>query len=164
MERMAVYQFQFALLPAVGITRLHTGDVDYIGEYAARDPDAEINLDEESPNYWAGIDKIPLQKIIGDLLPGRESWSDEAFMYGDSKRDHIEIWDDTVYVSLDARNLNVPLLRAIVAAAHDHNCKLVLKDGGKVIFPHLADVLAALDNSSAMKFLRDPAGFLEGAR
>lgn len=161
---MAVYQFQFVLIPSAGISRLHAGKVDFIGEYAARDIDAEVDLDEESPNYWEGIDKKPLQQVIEGLLPACESWSEDALMYGDSEGDHIEIWDNTVDVSLDARNLNASLLLAIIAAAQTQNCKLVLKDGGKVIAPNLDEVTAGLNESSAMKFLRDPAGFLKGAR
>lgn len=161
---MAVYQFQFVVIPSAGIARLHTGKVDFIGEYAARHIDAEIDLDEESPNYWEGIDKKPMQQVIEGLLPACESWSEDALMFGDSEGDHIEIWDNTVDVSLDARNLNASLLFAVIAAAQIQNCKLVLKDGGKVIAPNLDEVTTSLNESSAMKFLRDPAGFFKGAR
>lgn len=161
---MSVNQFQFVLIPSYGIARLHSGNVDFIDEYAARPLDIEVDLDEESPNYWEGIDKKPLQEAIEGLLPACDSWSDEALMYGDSGGDHIEIWDNTIDVSLDARNLNASLLLAIIALAQAQNCKLVLKDGGKVIAPNLDEVVAGLNESSAMKFLRNPAGFLKGSR
>jgi hypothetical protein len=161
---MAVYQFQFVLIPAAGIARIHSDNVDFIEEYATRNPDAEVDLDEESPNYWEGIDKKPLQETIAGLLPVCESWSEEAVMYGNSEGDHIQIWDNTVDVALDARNLSAPLLVAITDAARAQDCKLVLKDGGKVISPNLDEVVAGLNASSAMRFLRDPAGFLKGCR
>lgn len=161
---MAIYQFQFVLIPSDGIARLHSGNVDFIGEYAARHIDAEVDLDEESPNYWEGIDKKPLRHVIENLLPVCESWSEEASMYGDSEGDHIEIWNNTIDVSLDARNLNASLLLAILAVAQAQNCKLVLKDGGKVIAPNLEEVVAGINESSAMKFLRNPVDFFNGRR
>lgn len=161
---MAVYQFQFVLLPMKGISRVHSDKVDFLDEFAARVPDAHIDLDAELPNYWEGFDKNPLQQVIESFLPQCKSWSEEALMYGDSKNDLIEIWHDTVDVSLDARSLNKALLLAIIDVAQAQNYKIVLKDGGKVISPNLEEVVAGLNSSSAMKFLRDPAGFFKGCR
>jgi hypothetical protein len=156
---MGVYQFEFAVIPAVGIIRIHGCIVDFIDQFAAHKFDTEVDLDADLLDYWEGVDKLQWQHAIEGWLPSCASWSTEALMYGDSGGDRIEVWDSFIHVALDVRNLNAALLLAIIDTAQAQNCKFVLKDQGHVISPNLDEVVDRLNSSSAMKFLRDPVGF-----
>jgi hypothetical protein len=127
---MAVWQFKFTVLPVAGILRVHGKMVDALPQFAARTPDAVFDEEEEFPNYWEGIDSTPMKKLAESVLPLAKSWSEEATMFGDSKRDDIQIWEDSVDVRLDCSNLDLTLLDAIVSTARKWNCCLVLCEGG----------------------------------
>ncbi len=159
---MAVWQFQFELVPVQGILRIQGEPVCALPQFAAMDPGAEYDEDQEYPNYWEGVDMAPVHKAIEQLLPKGAPWSDDATMYGDSKTDDIQVWDDTVGVRLDCRKFRVELLEAVLNVAKDFGCVLALKEGGRVIAPEMPLVLGALRESSAVRFIRDPAGYLEG--
>jgi len=158
---MAVWQFKFTIVPVAGILRGHGKMVDVLPQFAARTPDAIFADEDEFPNYWEGIDSTPMKELAERLLPLAESWSDEATMYGNTKTDDIQIWEDSVDVRLDCSNLNLTLLDAIVSAAREWNCCLVLCEGGRIVSPNLQLLIDAVNASSAMKFVKNPKAFLE---
>ncbi|MES2325128.1 MAG: hypothetical protein V4633_22970 [Pseudomonadota bacterium] len=158
---MAVWQFKFTVIPLAGILRVHGGMVDVLPEFAARLPDALFDEEEVFPNYWEGIDQTPMHTLAKSVLPLAQSWSYEATMYGNTKTDDIQIWEDSVNVRLDCRNLNVALLAAVVFAASEQNCCLVLCEKGRIISPVLDLVLDAVYASSASRFVKNARAFLE---
>ncbi len=157
---MAAWQFKFSIVPVAGIFNVHGAMVAMIPELAAHVPDALIDEDEDFPNYWDGIGKEWVHTLAQRLLPQAASWSSDAIMYGHSRTDDIQIWEDSVDVRLDCANLDIDLLKEVVNAASDANCCLVLAEGGKVIAPTLDQVIDALSKSSASRFVKDPKGFL----
>lgn len=158
---MAVWQFQFSLLPVSGLHEIHGQLPRTVPAYARRDPDAPLMEDGEFDNYWAGIDlHSSLTDPLAQLLPARSSWSDEARMFGDSHSNSIEIWDDVIHVALDVSKLNLPLLGAIVDFASQLDCKLVLRDNGRICHPLLQIVLDELSKSIAAGFVKDPQWYL----
>jgi hypothetical protein len=158
---MAVWQFQFTVIPVAGIIKIHGEMVGVIPQFAARMPDAIFDEHKVYPDYWEGIDKTAIHALVKRLLPVAESWSDEAFMYGNSKIDDIQIWEDSVYVRLNCSSLNVELLENIVAIANDLNYCIVLSEGGRVIAPMMQLMIDAINASSASKFIKNPKAFLE---
>ncbi|NHZ97927.1 hypothetical protein [Massilia sp. CCM 8734] len=160
---MAVWQFGLIVMPVAGIVRIHGQMIDVLPGDA--DNAFEISFDQAElvPNYWEGIDNTQLQMLANSLLPRAPSWSDAATMYGDEKTDHIQIWDDSVHVRLDCRNVNAALLAAVVAAARDAHCCIVLCEGGRILSPVLECVSDALQASAASRFVLNPRQFLASA-
>jgi hypothetical protein len=157
---MAVWQFKFTLVPTEGIVKTHGQVPDYLPQFAAVAPDACHDDEMVWPNYWEGVDKSAFHALARSVLPVADSWSTEATMYGHSKRDDIQVWDDSVDVRLDCSNLNVKLLESIVAIADDCGCYIVLCESGRVIAPVSEQVIDALKASSAARFVKDPNAFL----
>jgi hypothetical protein len=158
---VAVWQFKFTVIPVEGILTVHGKMVDVVPQFAARPPDALFDDEKAFPNYWEGIDSTPMKKLAESVLPLAKSWSDEATMYGNTKTDDIQIWEDSVDVRLDCSKLNLKLLEAVVSAAREWNCCLVLCEGGRIVSPALDLLLDAVNASSAMKFVKNPKAFLE---
>ena len=157
---MAVWQFKFTLVPTEGIVKAH-GKVPYcLPQFAAVVPDACLDDEMVWPNYWEGVDKSAIHALAKSVLPLADSWSTEATMYGHSKTDDIQVWDDSVDVRLDCSNLNIRLLENIVTIANNCGCCIVLCEGGRVIAPVLEKVKDALKASSASRFVKDPNAFL----
>ncbi|MFB9244591.1 hypothetical protein IV454_12690 [Massilia antarctica] len=158
---MAAWQFAFVVIPVAGIIRMHGRMVDVLPEFAARMPDASFDADQACSNYWQGIDNTSMHGMAKSMLPVATSWSDEATMYGNSTADDIQIWEDSVNVRLDCRNLNVALLTAVLDASCAANCCLVLLEGGRIIAPVPQLVTDALHASAAARFVDNPRRFLQ---
>jgi hypothetical protein len=157
---MAAWQFKFTLVPMEGIVKAHSKVPDFLPQFAAVVPDACLDDEMVWPNYWEGVDKSAIHTFAKSVLPVADSWSTEATMYGHSKTDEIQVWDNSVNVRLDCSNLNVRLLESIVTIADDCGCCIVLCEGGRVIAPVLEQVTDALKASSASRFVKDPYAFL----
>lgn len=157
---MAVWQFKFTLIPAGRIVEVHGKVPDLLLQFAAVVPDASFDDEMVWPNYWEGVDKSAIHALAKSVLPVADSWSAEATMYGNSKTDDIQVWDDSVDVRLDCSNLNIRLLESIVAIADDCGYCIVLCEGGRVIAPIVEQVTEALKASSASRFVKDPNAFL----
>ena len=159
---MAIWQFQFSLVPILGIRRVHGKVVTKLPEYATRDPDAPVKELSEFNNYWEDFDfSSDSVKSLQNLLPTKPSWSEDAKMFGSNEGDSIEVWDDDIECSIDVRNLNIPLLSAIVQIANDMQCKIILKDGGRLVDPDIQNVITELENSPATKFVLNPIEFIK---
>lgn len=104
---MAVWQIKFTLVPTVGIVKTHGKVPDYIPQFATVVPEACLDDEMVWPNYWEGVDKSPIHALAKRVLPVADSWSTEATMYGNSKKEDIQVWDDSVDVRLDCSNLNI---------------------------------------------------------
>ena len=157
---MAAWQFTFSLVPVAGILSVYGEMVDALPEYAARLPDAPFDEDADYPNYWEGIDQTFVHDMAKSVLPLTASWCEDATIYGDTKTDDIQIWEDNVIVRLNCGDLNLALLETIVAAARTNGCCLVLNEAGRIISPEYQLVLDALHASSAARFVKDPRTFL----
>ncbi|WP_423036993.1 hypothetical protein [Undibacterium sp. Tian12W] len=158
---MAIWHFEFSLIPTAGICKAHGKMVDFLPEYGRHQPDAPLLENDDFFNYWAGSDLSsgPV-RLLEQLLPHKTSWSSDARMYGSKEQSQLEVWDDGIHCAFNVANLDVTLLTAIVNIAHDLDCKLALKDGGRLIDPDTDMVIEALRDSLAWKFVKDPEGVL----
>ena len=80
----------------------------------------DTNLDEiEEPHWWRDVE-IPsnLVEQISNIMPPRNSWSDEALMFGEKRTNDFEIWYDkgevdAIYFRLDLRDTDLEVLSQI---------------------------------------------------
>jgi len=159
---MAIWQFQFSLIPTAGILKAHGGLIATLPEYATRDPDSPVKELSEFNNYWTDIELAsPLVGLLEQLLPPKKSWSKDAKMFGCDEKNNIEIWGDDINCAVDVRDLDISLLSSIIEIAKNMQCKIVLKDGGRVIDPDIPKVMDALNNSLSMKFVLDPVRYMQ---
>lgn len=161
MTIMAIWHFEFSLIPTAGIYKAHNKMVDFLPEYGRRQPDAPVLESEDFFNYWAGSDlsSAPV-RLLEQLLPQKISWSCDARMYGSKEQSQLEVWDDDIHCVFNVSKLDIPLLTTVVIIARDLDCKLALKDNGRLIDPDMDMVIEALRNSLAWKFVKDPEGVL----
>lgn len=158
---MAIWHFEFSLIPIAGIYKAHGKMVDFLPEYGQRQPDAPFLEDADFFNYWAGSDLSsgPV-RLLEKLLPQKESWRDNARMYGSKDQSQLEVGNEDIRCIFNVSKLDIPLLTAVINIARELDCKLALKDGGKLIDPDMDMVIEALRNSLAWKFVKDPEGVL----
>ena len=159
---MAIWQFRFSLVPTAGILKTYGGLVDALPEYAQHDPNATVKEVSEFNNYWEGVDfSSPFMKSLESILPPRKSWSDDAKMFGSEDGNKIEVWNDDIVCSIDVRNFDIPFISSILEVARGMQCKVALKDGGRLIDPNLSDLLVEINNSRSMQFVQNPVDFLK---
>lgn len=158
---MAIWQFQFSLIPVDGIVK-HFGEiVPNLSEYQRRLADAPVKDLADFCDYWEGVNRPKeLMSALAELLPKRESWSDDALMFGAESSDQIEIWPDDIDCAIDVRTLNWGLVNSIISIAAKLNCKIVLKDDGRVIDPDISAVADAIRDSVAWQFLQAPIEYI----
>lgn len=116
---------------------------------------------DEFFNYWADSDlsSAPV-RLLEQWLPQKVSWSDDARMYGSKEQSQLEVWPEDIHCIFNVSNLDIPLLTSVVDIACDLDCKLALKDGGRLIDPDMVIVMEELRNSLAWKFVHDQKGIL----
>lgn len=162
---MAAWQFQFSLVPEAGIKRVHGELVSALPEYGARDPDGSIKEITDFENYWDGIEIPPfLLQAMEDLLPERASWDSDARMFGSEGNNSIEVWSDDINCCIDMKQFEPAILATIVEIAQQAKCKIVLKEGGRVIDPVLTALVAEANRSAAKRFVEDPITFITQRR
>src|SRR5215472_86905 len=101
------------------------------------------------------------------ILPPIESWSESMRMWGteDGNRAHVIYTDaekkviEEIAFRLDVRDLSLDLIRMICALATQLSCVLLTSEFG-ILHPTESAVLAAIRNSTAAKFVIDPAATL----
>ena len=156
---MAVWQFKFALVPTMGIEYVYGKMVPVLTEYQSGK--FQVLDDADCPNYWQGNEISPeFISRVEAMLPERESWSNEATMYGDEDGDSIEIWGDDFRCALDLRNFSLSILVAVLDLAKSTHCKLVLHGSGEVIEPDLVEVVQRIKDSNAYAFCLSPEDYL----
>ena len=159
---MAAWQFQFALVPKAGILKVHGHLPETLPEYGMHIPEEQVKDSSEFNNYWENAEpsSFPMKALKSVLLP-QESWSNDAKMFGSANGNSIEIWSDDIFCAIDVRNLDISLLRSILEIANNMQCKVALKDRGRLIDPDLATVLTEIRNSPAKKFVENPIDFIK---
>lgn len=131
-------------------------------EYRAKaSPEFMDSANDEFPNYWDNSPKT--LEIILEMelvLPQRESWSDEAIMFGQDGGNEAEIWTDDFSCKVDLRNFSLPLLQKMIGLANKLGCMLVMIESGEPIEPDLQLVLKEIEASRAFAFCKAPREFL----
>ena len=155
---MAVWQFNFALIPRAGIVRVHGCLVDSLDEYRGSFA-PEVR---DFPNYWVGTERSAECGAIAEILPPMESWSADARMFGTEDGDRIQVWPDDISCDVDVRNFRGDYLEKLLRFAATNDLVVVLKDGGEVLEPDIGLMIERIRSSRAFAFCDDPVGYLKG--
>ena len=160
---MAPWQFKTKVVPRNGILKVHR---EIPEQLEVIEVSTEFSIEElESradalPKYWKGeITRGEVESKLGWLLPTRESWSDAAKMFGDSKRDSIEIWGidddqiDRVTISFSLSEPNVDFIEAAMIAVQKLECVFLDIQSRNVFEPVLQEFINHAGSSSAARFL-----------
>lgn len=123
-------------------------------------------LDEIGLNF-SSVETESLVCRFEALLPEKKSWSDTLRIWGDEKTDDVQVGLDgqmieDVRFRINVANLSLSLVGGICALARDFDCRLAAADGA-IIQPNHEAVVRAVMQSRAMRFVRDPEGFLKEA-
>jgi len=81
---MAIWQFDFYLIPRKAIERVHGPSPVVLGAFR-RSRVQEADSYPDPPNYWAGRQCSSYENAVGASLAARKSWAPEAPMFGDEK-------------------------------------------------------------------------------
>jgi len=159
---MAVWQYKFTMVPQAGIESVHGCIPDCVESFRGVWDDEGFDPEAELPNYWQGV--APPENFSDDfrsLLPERESWSDDALMFGISGGDQVELWKgDNISVRMDLRAPNRELLDSILNLAAREQLMIVPLEHGRPLLPIEPLVIEDIQGSDAYSFVEDPRGFL----
>lgn len=160
---MAIWQFKFDLLPRDAVERFHAPDTLILSAFQPIDPATWAAGDEtaEYPAYWENRSPQAYASEIGAMLPPRQSWSDDALMFGTDNADEIELWTDDFHVKLNMLKFEPSLTSAIVQLAARDDLVLVLGETGRLIVPTYDNLARQISQSRAVKFVGDPVATLE---
>jgi hypothetical protein len=155
---MAIWQFRLILIPEEVLSRKFGGVL----------PSALSMQVAEDFSWWSEIQPDPaFERLIDSLLPPTESWStsmriwghedsDDAYVcYADERKNKVE----EVAFRVDARKISQEFVRRICMIAGDLGCVLLTADY-EILLPEEAMVLEAIGQSTAKKFVDDPASTL----
>lgn len=151
---MALWQFPLDLVPKQAAT---VGGAEAI----RLPPD---RLDEITLNLSAS-EETKLFAALAKLLPERsENWTTEIRFYGDEKSNDAHVSFDgsavsTVQFRLDAGNLSMALIGGMCELARELDCVFVGRIDGTVIRTLREEVLRAVLQSRASRFVDDPQKF-----
>jgi hypothetical protein len=164
---MAIWQFQFALIPKAGLFRAHPNGVLSLPQYKTLIDGTKSHFSEndEYLNYWEGFTSWDeLLRDIKAMLPLATSWSDDAKFFGESEGNRIELWRDDVLCFVDARNFSLVFLGAILSMAQSYQCLIVLHETGELIEPTQSVVIEKMKSSRAVLFCKSPENFLRDSK
>jgi hypothetical protein len=150
---MAIWQFDLHLLPEAGILRLY-------GQIPIAIPNDSI--DPES--LWRDLSP-PANISFDHMLPHMKSWHPEIAQWGHDDSNRIDVARATgqivdILVRIDVRNDALPFVQAI-AQFSEQNGLLILMENGHLIRPSVNQILRAIRNSPAFKYVLNPIAFLE---
>ena len=120
----------------------------------------------EDPHYWReSVIPDDLIQRVRSIMPDRDSWSDEALMFGDEQGSDFEVWYsekdvDSIYFRWDLRSPDLEVLNQIVTLARRLGAYIVSGDRATVVEPDFQAVLSDIRHSSAYRFCQDPQAFL----
>jgi hypothetical protein len=123
----------------------------------------------DTVDWWSGA-TLPgdYENRISAFLPWHLPWDPEWQVFGEEDGDRIDVVFENGHVQhvrarLDARKLDLELLRRVAEFATDCECVFVTRQG-RVVEPQVDALLGELQRSPASTFVRDPQAFLEGSK
>lgn len=162
---MAIWTFNFYLLPEEALIREHGEIPKSLDSYKVRLPDDSIVEPEEDShhNYWEGLtpSKMVIEFILSKL-PATGSWSTDAQMFGDDESHKIEIWHDDLECALDARDADEGWVLFFMQLARMLACKIACVETGKIIDAEESSFWVEYERSRAKWFVEDPKGAVLG--
>ena len=151
---MATWQADFFLIPRAAL------------------PDGGTHLTREDARdgeWWVGVE-LPTnyREQISAFAPPAPSWSKDLEMFGVEDGNRIDLWREhsevsTILVRVDLRAPDPAFIAGILEFAKSTAAVLVRADG-TVVEPEEAKFSEALEGSSAVGFVTDPASFFRRLR
>jgi hypothetical protein len=152
---MATWQFDLHCLPSESVRHFY-----------GKIPTAIPRVDFDEKKWWENVVvPIDLREKLSKLLPPMASWSEQVLKWGtdDGNRIDLVIHDDSVanfFIRIDVRNISSHFLEELVSLLQ-RNDWLLISDHGTIIQPSMAELLAAIRESSAFRYVENPKIFLE---
>ena len=156
---MAIWQCRLTLIPESVL----------LSKYEILPLAIPMELAEEF-GWWSGNQPTTgFEQQIGSILPeaksrstsmrmwGHEESDDAHVLYSDNSKDTVE----EIGFRLDANKISLKLVRRICLLARQLGCVLMTTDY-ELMVPEEAMVLAAVNRSTAKRFVHDPASTLLG--
>jgi hypothetical protein len=156
---MAIWQYRLTLLPEEMLLR----------KYDLLPPAIPMELAEEF-DWWSETQPPSgLEQQINLILPQMDSWSTKMRMWGRKHSDdaHVIYEDDSktkvieISFRIDARSLSLDLVRRICTLTNQLKCVLLAAEY-KILLPDESMVVAAINDSTAKRFVEDPETTLRG--
>jgi len=151
---MAIWQYDLELVPREAACR-RAGGV----------PTRAESLAASGRSVWESVKSIPdLESELSRILPLGKSWSRDIKMWGTYDGHRIDLVFDggnlaQFLVRFDMRHPSRAFFHSVLRLASENSCVL-LTDNGDILEPKASAVLAHLAQSDAMRFVKDPRGFL----
>jgi hypothetical protein len=156
---MAIWQYRLTLIPESVLLR----------NYEILPPAIAMELAEES-DWWSDSQPATgFDQQISLILPEAKPWSTSMRVWGQEEGDdaHVVYSDDTketvreIGFRLDANKISPELIRRICLLARQLRCVLMTADY-ELLVPDEAMVVAAVNHSTAKRFIHDPVSTLLG--
>jgi hypothetical protein len=151
---MAIWQFDFHLIPAVAVGR-HFGVMP-----------VTLPLDAyDAVDWWYGLDPFrDFEQDLSQLLPRGRSWSSQRDTWGHEDGDRFDVSREgtrivDVFARLDLRTLSRPFLDRVLETIRRHDLLIVVAEDGHVLRPSMEESLAAIRRSAGFRFITDPHAF-----
>ncbi len=150
---MALWQFDALLVPRKRLQEL-------LGEL----PDRVSHQALDQGDWWEQYSLSEQdERLIASFAPPRPTWSSSLKSWGEEDGHRIDIYRENgnveeVSVRIDARDVSSDFVQHVAALANRWDCVIVAAD--LHVIPALAGELrAAVEDSAAGKFVRDPEGY-----
>lgn len=152
---MAIWQFDFFLVPTNGILKEH-GEIPTILDTFIPSLE-EIDTNKTFIRYWHDADEIvQFGNTIAKYLPEIASWSSDARMFGHEDGTKIEVWDEDVSCRIHASEFDIEWATFFSELSNAYGCKIVIKENGHVIDPTVAELTREFESSTAKRYIEDP--------
>jgi hypothetical protein len=156
---MAIYQFKMMLIPEVSLR----------AQFGAIPMFIEEDMAENFP-WWNGVSSpLNLKEKVGCILPRIASWSEAMEIWGNEHSNAILIgYDDAnkiefISTRIDARCISFPFLTDICKLGAELKCVFMTMEFKLIESDEIA-VIAAINNSAAVKFVKDPLSTLRNLK
>ena len=160
---MAVSQFRTNLIPFTSLKELGIEVPSLIALEEVSQPCSVEELHEivsRLPDYWKGVEiQEDYRHLVKAILGERESWSDNALMFGDEDGDSAEVWFDSankikrIDLCFGLRNPDLAKMKKLVAFISQIRCAIHCLESGKIIEPKIEPLIFEMNNSKASRYL-----------
>lgn len=158
---MAIWQFKMELLSTNNVR-------SRIGEPPSRLP-AEFKgvmgyYSTNGGSFWTNRATSAAASYFLKALREAESWTPDALMFGAKDGNKAEIWDDSIVVRADCRNLDDKFLVDVLRIATELECSLLSTETGWVVPAEKDYLVREIECSTAMRFASNPEATLRSLK
>jgi hypothetical protein len=151
---MAVWQFDFHLIPAAAVERyFHSVPLTISDEDYAR------------VAWWSGDDRLHrIEEELSMMLPRRHAWDSGTVALGVEDGDRFDVLREgerivEIYGRVDVRTFSLSFVNRVVELARRHDL-LMLTEDKHVLRPSVKELARAIRRSRSFAYVADPEAFL----